>query len=196
MVYGESSGFVVLINNLDADVYIGLVYSDNAAQYGKNLKAWDCYHPIKSALLTKDPLLELSSSIFSGFTSEQMQKLLSLITDNSSGSIHANMAGLWSCHVGNLKLSNNVILYDVLVDLKKETVLRTSSESGGPYLFDMNKDNTIGKFNMVMCYNVSKLLWRNRLGYLADQVLSVLHNDLKISKSSSVHICEVCHRAK
>nr|GEU52543.1 hypothetical protein [Tanacetum cinerariifolium] len=34
-----------------------------------------------------------SSSFSSGFTSKQMQKLLSLINDNSAGSIHANMAG-------------------------------------------------------------------------------------------------------
>ncbi|GJY23571.1 putative ribonuclease H-like domain-containing protein [Tanacetum coccineum] len=63
-------------------------------------------------------------------------------------------------HVGNLKLSNNVILYNVLVvpGLKRETVLGTGSESGGLYL----------------------------LGHPVDQVMSALHNDLKISKPSSV----------
>nr|GEX80315.1 ribonuclease H-like domain-containing protein [Tanacetum cinerariifolium] len=44
-------------------------------------------------------------------------------------------------HVGNMKSSNNVIMYDVLVDLKRETVLETGSEFGGLYLFDMNKHN-------------------------------------------------------
>ncbi|GJZ77445.1 ribonuclease H-like domain-containing protein [Tanacetum coccineum] len=101
-------------------------------------------------------------SLSSGFTSEQIQKLLNLINDKSTGSIHANMTG-WDSffngniidsganqhligsisgmvnvvdisdlkitighpngtlavisHVGNLKLANNVMLYDVLVVL-------------------------------------------------------------------------------
>ncbi|GKA66699.1 ribonuclease H-like domain-containing protein [Tanacetum coccineum] len=62
-----------------------------------------------------------SSSLSSCFTYEQIQKLLDLINDKSTGSVHANMAGRASffngnvCHVGNLKLANNVMLYDVLV---------------------------------------------------------------------------------
>ncbi|GKE06170.1 hypothetical protein Tco_1398188, partial [Tanacetum coccineum] len=95
-----------------------------------------------------------SASTSSGFTFEQMQKLLNLINNNPSSSIHANMAGRASffnganqhltvstvgmfnvvditslnitvshpngtlatiSHVGNLRLTNNVILYDVLV---------------------------------------------------------------------------------
>ncbi|GJX59303.1 ribonuclease H-like domain-containing protein [Tanacetum coccineum] len=142
------------------------------------------------------------SSLSFGFTFEQIQKLLSLINGNTSGSIHANMTGRASffngrvktlatiSHVGNLKLYNNVILYDVLVvpgycDWKKDKILRTGSEFGGLYLFDMIKDNCVGKSNMVMCFHVCKLIWHNRLGHPSDQILSVLHNDLDISKSSS-----------
>ncbi|GJY23360.1 ribonuclease H-like domain-containing protein [Tanacetum coccineum] len=108
-------------------------------------------------------------------------------------------------HVGNLKLSNNVILYDVLVvsgycvsrlsvnklirdskmfigfdktkcyiqDLKTEKILGTGSEYGGLYLFDMNKSNCIGQSNVDMSFHVSKLLWHNRLGHPAEQVLYV-----------------------
>ncbi|GJU61855.1 ribonuclease H-like domain-containing protein [Tanacetum coccineum] len=231
------------------------------------------------------------------FTSEQMQKLLSLINDNSTRSVHANMADraslfngnvkinfyryycansnlyvktitlVWIIdsganqhlivstvgmfyviditslkiivghpngtlatisHVGDLKLSNNVVLYDVLVVpgyyvsllyvnklirdskmyvgfdedkcyikyLKKEKVLGTGSEYGGLYLFDMDKVNNVGKSNMIMCFNVSKLLWHNRLGHPSDKVLSVLESDLNITKNCSVHVCEVCYRAK
>ncbi|GJW21020.1 ribonuclease H-like domain-containing protein, partial [Tanacetum coccineum] len=48
-------------------------------------------------------------------------------------------------HVGNLKLTNNVILYDMLVvpgycDWKREKVLGSGSETGGLYMFDMNND--------------------------------------------------------
>jgi hypothetical protein len=240
-----------------------------------------------------------SVSTSSGFTSEQMKKLLSLINDSPSGSIHANMAGrasffngnVWFninffrffcsnsnitvktlslgwiidsganqhltvsivgmfnvidisslritvghpngtlatiSHVGNLKLTNNVTLYDVLVvpgycvsllsvnklirdskmfvgfdedtcyiqDLKKENTLGTGSQSDGLYLFDMQSNNNVSKCNMIMSYNVSKLVWHNRLGHPADPVLSVLQNDLGISKNISVLVCEICHRAK
>ncbi|GJR32846.1 hypothetical protein Tco_1109078, partial [Tanacetum coccineum] len=34
------------------------------------------------------------------------------------------------------------------------------------------------------------------LGHPVDQVLSVLKNDLSISKDTYVPVCEVCHRAK
>ncbi|GJT65381.1 hypothetical protein Tco_1016861, partial [Tanacetum coccineum] len=174
---------------------------------------------------------QYSFSLSSGFTYEQMQKLLSLMNDTSTGSIHANMAG-WiinsganqhlnvstvgminvidiTClnitvahpngtlatinHVGNLKLSNNVVLYDVLV---VPGYCGTGGESRGLYLFNMNKDCLVSKSNMVMWFNVSKLLWHNRLRHPVDQVSSALHNDLKISKSSSVLVYEFCHRAK
>ncbi|GJZ40482.1 ribonuclease H-like domain-containing protein [Tanacetum coccineum] len=70
-----------------------------------------------------------SASPSSGFTSEQMHKLLSLINDNTFGSIHVNMAGL-----------------------EKEKVLDTCSKFGGLYLFNMNKDCSVGKSNMVAIF--------------------------------------------
>ncbi|GKD55390.1 hypothetical protein Tco_1288777 [Tanacetum coccineum] len=225
-----------------------------------------------------------SSSIqSSGFTTEQMQKLLSMINNKPSRSIHANIAGRTSffnesvwfninfskhfypnsslsittitigwiidfgtnqhlivltvgmynimdiselkitvdhpngtlatvSHVGNFKLTNNVIFYDVLVgpeyyvsllsvnklirdskmfvgfdenkcyiqDLKREKILGTDSESSGLYLFDINNSNYIGQSSVVMSFHVSKLLWHNRLGHPADQVLFVLKKDLSI----------------
>ncbi|GKA65993.1 ribonuclease H-like domain-containing protein [Tanacetum coccineum] len=39
-------------------------------------------------------------------------------------------------------------------------------------------------------------LWHSRLSHPANLVLSVLKFDLSISKDTSVHGCEVCHRAK
>ncbi|GJU18210.1 ribonuclease H-like domain-containing protein [Tanacetum coccineum] len=141
---------------------------------------------------------------------------------------HPNGTLVTISHVGNLRLTNNIVLYDVLVvpgyrvslmsvnklirdskmfvgfdenkcyiqNLKKEKILETGSEFGGLYLFDMIKDNFVGKFNMVMCFNVSKLFWHNRLGHPSDQVLHVLHQDLDISKSSTIYACEVCYMAK
>ncbi|GKD41159.1 hypothetical protein Tco_1261366, partial [Tanacetum coccineum] len=118
-------------------------------------------------------------------------------------------------HVRNLKLTKNVILYDVLVvpgycisllsvnkmikdsklfvgfdeekcyihDLKREITLGTGSESGGLYLFDLQSDKNIGNINMIHAFNVSKSLWHSRLGHLVDQVLAVLKDELKLSKT-------------
>ncbi|GKC18696.1 ribonuclease H-like domain-containing protein [Tanacetum coccineum] len=70
------------------------------------------------------------------FTNDQIKKLMSLIGEKENSGVQASMAG-------NMKLTNNVVLFDVLVipeytDLKKEYVLGTGSESGGLYMFDIN----------------------------------------------------------
>ncbi|GJW06293.1 ribonuclease H-like domain-containing protein [Tanacetum coccineum] len=54
----------------------------------------------------------------------------------------------------------------------------------------MEPDNTLGEVNMVVSCHVSKDLWHNRLGYLVDQVLNVLKEDLNLTKSTSVSACE------
>nr|GEX52000.1 ribonuclease H-like domain-containing protein [Tanacetum cinerariifolium] len=84
-------------------------------------------------------------------------------------------------------------------DLKRETVLGITSESGGLYMFNMDNDKFVGMSNMVMSFNVSKDLWHNRLGHPANQVYQVLYvlkNDMHLSKSVNVTTCEICHRAK
>nr|GEX24910.1 ribonuclease H-like domain-containing protein [Tanacetum cinerariifolium] len=285
-----------IMNIASQDVYMGLIYTENAATIWKELnEIYDKVDGVKPEeeleaelefILTLELALKQTfnansdvkmnsnsaSSSSSGFTPEQMQKLLNMINDKPSGSIHANMAGkasffngnFWfninfskylyansslsvttitmgwiidsganqhltvstvrmfnivdiselkitvghpngthatTIHVGNLKLSNNVILYDVWVvlgycDLKREKILGTGSESGSLYLFDMNKSNCIGQSNMVMSFHVSKLLWHNRLGHPADQVLSVLKKDLNISDNTFVPMCKACQSAK
>ena len=52
-----------------------------------------------------------SVSTSSGFTSEQMKKLLSLINDSPSRSIHANMAGRTSFFNGNVLFNINFSKY-------------------------------------------------------------------------------------
>ncbi|GJT10165.1 ribonuclease H-like domain-containing protein [Tanacetum coccineum] len=80
-------------------------------------------------------------------------------------------------------------------DMTRQRTLGTGSESRGLYLFNMPPKCSLGESKIVMSFNVSKLLWHSRLGHPADQVLTTLHNELNISKSSSVSICEVCHRS-
>nr|GEW81529.1 hypothetical protein [Tanacetum cinerariifolium] len=78
-------------------------------------------------------------------------------------------------HVGSIKLNNDVILFDVLVvpkyiDLRKGKILRTDSEFAGLYLFDkkFNVSLTVCNSECFSCY-VSKDIWHNRLGHLANQ---------------------------
>ncbi|GJR73215.1 putative RNA-directed DNA polymerase [Tanacetum coccineum] len=130
-------------------------------------------------------------------------------------------------YVGNLQLSKDVVLYDVLVvpeycvsllsvnklirdsrlfvgfdeskcyiqDLIQNKIVGTGSESGGLYMFDQSSSHNIGNSVNISAY-VSKTLWHTRLGHPADQVLSVLHKDLQMSKGSHVSLCDTCHRAK
>ncbi|GJX30856.1 ribonuclease H-like domain-containing protein [Tanacetum coccineum] len=79
---------------------------------------------------------------------------------------HTNGTVATISHVGDLRLSNNVILYDVLVV---------------PGLGQGDNSGTSSK---------------SRLGHPADQVLNVLKIDLKLSKNTSVSVYETCHRAK
>ncbi|GJS30996.1 ribonuclease H-like domain-containing protein [Tanacetum coccineum] len=168
------------------------------------------------------------SSPSSGFTSKQTKKLLSLINETGFGNIHANMAGRPSffngnvcvvdisslnitvghpngtlatiSHVGNLRLTNNVVLYDVFVvpgyyvsllsvnKLIRDSKMFVGFDEEKCYIQDLTKQKTLGT-----CSESGGLYL---LGHPADQVLSTLHNDLKICKSSFVPVCKVCHRAK
>ncbi|GJU79091.1 ribonuclease H-like domain-containing protein [Tanacetum coccineum] len=113
-------------------------------------------------------------------SNEQMLKLISLLNDKSSPVANANMAvghpnGTLAkiTHVGNLKLNNDVILFDVLVvpeytDLRKGKVLGTGSEFVGLYLF-------VEKFN-VSATAINRTLNLNHI-----------KNDLP---------CDICHKAK
>ncbi|GJV91456.1 ribonuclease H-like domain-containing protein, partial [Tanacetum coccineum] len=105
-------------------------------------------------------------------------------------------------HVGNLKLNNNVILFDVLVvpdytDLKKGKVLGTGSEFAGLYLFDekYNASSTSYKSEYFACY-VSKDIWHHQLGHPANQVLNLLKGSLNLNHIKHDLPCEVCHKAK
>ncbi|GKD53646.1 ribonuclease H-like domain-containing protein, partial [Tanacetum coccineum] len=93
------------------------------------------------------------------FTNDQVMKLMSLLNEKSCSTAQANMAvghpnGTLAqiTHVGNLKLNNDVVLFDVLVvheyyDLKKGRVLYIGSEFGGLYVFynDFNKCDSVNQ---------------------------------------------------
>ncbi|GKA40601.1 ribonuclease H-like domain-containing protein [Tanacetum coccineum] len=107
-------------------------------------------------------------------------------------------------YVSNLRLSEKVVLFDVLVvpeycDLHQNKIMGTGSENGGLYLFDTPSSfssncQTLGN-QSVVCY-VSKSLWHNRLDHPSDQAIDVLLHDLNFTKDSQVSPCDICHKAK
>nr|GEY41328.1 hypothetical protein [Tanacetum cinerariifolium] len=94
---------------------------------------------------------------------------MSLLNDNSGSTTHANM------------------------DLKRERVLGTRSESDGMYMFDVNCDKFVvsNQSKFLVCY-VSKEVWHNRLGHLANQVKQTRDSFL-LSDHKSVCLGELVH---
>ncbi|XP_071728810.1 uncharacterized protein [Rutidosis leptorrhynchoides] len=115
---------------------------------------------------------ECCGSAPASLTNDQLMKLLILINDNDPPvDANANMAaGLndiidisqlnltvghpnetqdKAVKVGNLKLSNNVALYDVL-DLKAMTIVGNGSKSGGLYMFDDHNVDILDDYSRVV----------------------------------------------
>ncbi|GJU14718.1 ribonuclease H-like domain-containing protein [Tanacetum coccineum] len=187
--------------------------------------------PIRSALLTRDPLLDVKDA-YNTVSSEKSNKEIHESVGVSETKINATSFAVKSFNNNNFFNTNNntrgSVSNDVLMvpgycvsllsvnklirdskmfvgfdkekcyiqDLTRQRILETSSESGGLYLFNMPHKCSLGESNMVMSFHVSKLLWHNRLGHPADQVLATLYNDLKIYKSAFMPVCEACHRDK
>ncbi|XP_071728030.1 uncharacterized protein [Rutidosis leptorrhynchoides] len=102
--------------------------------------------------------------------------------------------------VGNLKLSNNVILFHVLVvpeyyvsllsvhKLSKDSKLTVSFDENKCFIQDLKAKTTLG--------TVSAQLWHARLGHPYDQVLKVLKNKLDLKDFNENCPCDICHKAK
>nr|GEU66730.1 reverse transcriptase domain-containing protein [Tanacetum cinerariifolium] len=105
--------------------------------------------------------------------------------------------------IGSLRLTIGNVLFDVLVvpkynDLNLGKIVGTGSESGGLYLFDIDKigEYVNAKSNFVFICHVSSELWHSRLGHPVDQVLSILGKILGFSKKDHMSPCDICHKAK
>ncbi|GJR45382.1 putative reverse transcriptase domain-containing protein [Tanacetum coccineum] len=161
----------------------------------------ECYLSVRSSLLTRDHLPEVKDAYVT---------LSSYTRSNNAGNGNRGPNPNLSCkncghlngtlatvsHVGNLELSKNVILYDVLVVpgycVSLFSVNKMIKDSKLFVGFDAEKCNS----NMVHAFNVSKSLWHIRLGRPTEQVLVVFKEDLKLSKTTDVSTCEVYHRVK
>nr|GEV45779.1 ribonuclease H-like domain-containing protein [Tanacetum cinerariifolium] len=157
------------------------------------MRLGECYQPVRSALLTKDSIHDVKDAYnnvcreesYRGVLSLLMKKLLSLINDNRSDNFHANMAG------ANQQLTVSTVGMFSVVDVSSLNI--TISHPNGTldtisHIVNLKLTNNIVLYDVRMVHIV--------LGYPADQVLATMHNDLKISKSAFVPICEVCYKAK
>nr|GEW00473.1 ribonuclease H-like domain-containing protein [Tanacetum cinerariifolium] len=77
-------------------------------------------------------------------------------------------------------------------------IIGTGGESGGLYMFDYyhNGKAFAGMSNSSIASYVSKELWHCKLGYLVDQVLSVLSDKISFKTRDHTFACDICHKAK
>ncbi|GKC22630.1 hypothetical protein Tco_1024780 [Tanacetum coccineum] len=102
-------------------------------------------------------------------------------------------------HAGNLKLANNVMMYDVLVvpgycvsllsvnKLIRDSKMFVGFDENKCYIQDLKREKILGTGS-----ESGGLM----LGHPDDQVLYVLTKDLNISDNTFVPMCEICQRAK
>ncbi|GKC20644.1 ribonuclease H-like domain-containing protein, partial [Tanacetum coccineum] len=89
----------------------------------------EVYQPISSSLLTQTELHDMKDDFVIDCREESHRVLGLHLGFKTPGHPNGTVAKIR--HVGNLRLTSNV-------DLKKEIVLGTGSESGGLYLFDVD----------------------------------------------------------
>ncbi|GJY09399.1 ribonuclease H-like domain-containing protein [Tanacetum coccineum] len=123
------------------------------------------------------------------FTSEQIMKLMNLVNDVPSGNMLANMAYLNLTvghpngtlakikYVGNLKLSDNVVLFDVLVVPE--------------YCVNLLSVNKLIRDSRLLVG-----ITESKIGHPTDQVVDVLQSELYFAKDSHVSPCDICHKIK
>ncbi|GJZ74192.1 hypothetical protein Tco_0638338, partial [Tanacetum coccineum] len=124
---------------------------------------------------------------------------------------HPNGTQALITKIGDLKINNDITLYDVLVvpeytvsllsvhklsrdskffvGLKANRTVGIGKQFNGLYLFDVDNACKIVSNNCISTCFVSKTLWHQRLGHHADQVLDALKTTLNLdSHSTSDHL--------
>ncbi|GJS17042.1 ribonuclease H-like domain-containing protein [Tanacetum coccineum] len=140
----------------------------------------DVYQPIRSNLLARDPLPDVEA--FNVVSRKESHRGLHPGT-RSIGHPDDTLAKI--SPIGNLRLSANIVLFDVLVileycDLKVVKTVGIGNESGGLYMFAEDENE----------------LWHSRLGHPSDQVLSVLSKSIGLKYDKCISPCDICHKAK
>ncbi|GJV29311.1 ribonuclease H-like domain-containing protein [Tanacetum coccineum] len=182
--------------------------------------------PITNNNTTVDPHSNKASSNTTSnspvsLSNEQLTRLMNLLNDNGVSTANANMSvnvvdisnlGLTVGHpngthalitkIGDLKINNNITLYNVLVvpeytDLKANKTLGIGRQFNGLYLFDVDNACKIVSNSCISTCFVSKTLWHQRFGHPVNPVLDALKDSLNLdSHSTSDHLCDTCNKAK
>ncbi|GJT45233.1 putative RNA-directed DNA polymerase [Tanacetum coccineum] len=161
-------------------------------------------------------------STSNSFTDDQFKKLMALISDKfGTSSIPANVAVEVSnlntivghpngtkavvTHMGSLRLTDQIVIHDVLVvpgyevsllsvhKLNKDNKRRVIFDENCCFIQDYGKRYVNNNIN-VCC--LSKCIWHNRLGHPSDHVLDILKTKLDFQKDKNDNVCDVCHKAK
>ncbi|GKB74208.1 ribonuclease H-like domain-containing protein [Tanacetum coccineum] len=169
----------------------------------------DIYQPIRSSLLTREILLEVKDAFVIISREEShigippSSVIIDLVDVSGLKLIvgHPNGSLAKITDVGNLKLNNDVIVFNVLVvpeyTVSLGRVMRIGSEIGGLYLFDKeyNKSVVSNNSKFFACH-VSKEVWHYRLGHPANHVLKLVKGSLNLINVDHNGPCEVYHKAK
>ncbi|GJW76284.1 putative RNA-directed DNA polymerase [Tanacetum coccineum] len=116
---------------------------------------------------------------------------------------HPNGTNAIISKIGNLRLPNGLVLFDVLVipeycvtlDLNLKNVLGTGKQCGGLYYLDTQGTKCKIDHDVFTC-SLSFYDWHCRLGHPGDPALDVLKGSLKIDKNDKCVFCEICQMAK
>ncbi|GJS10904.1 hypothetical protein Tco_0367700 [Tanacetum coccineum] len=123
--------------------------------------------------------------------------ILNLIVGHPNGTLAKIIA------IGNLRLTSNIVLFDVLVvpeycDLNLVKTMGTGNEFSGLYLFAEDKylKSKFGLSNSLFVCHVSKQLCCSRLGHPSDQVLSIQSKNSHLIYNKHVSPYDICLKAK
>nr|GEX24456.1 ribonuclease H-like domain-containing protein [Tanacetum cinerariifolium] len=178
----------------------------------------DSYMQIRSSALSREVLPDVRSAYATISSEEshrvtadeQMSTLISLIKDNKVGKIckpiwqeldnvldishlrikvgHPNRTEAYISKIGNLKLSNGLTLYDVMV-IPEYCVTLIS-------VHKLAKENkVIVAFNENRCYFLNQDL-NMKCVLRIEPVLNVLKDSLQIDEKDNIGCCEICQRSK
>ncbi|GJU46605.1 ribonuclease H-like domain-containing protein [Tanacetum coccineum] len=110
---------------------------------------------------------------------------------------HPNGTQALITKIGDLKIYNDITLYDVLVDLRANKTVGIGNQCNGFYMFDVDNACNIVSIKCISSCYVSKTLWHQRPGHPADQVLDVLKSTLNLdSQYVYDHLCHTWNKAK
>ncbi|GJZ21912.1 hypothetical protein Tco_0558951 [Tanacetum coccineum] len=116
---------------------------------------------------------------------------------------HPNGTKAVITHVGSLRLTDQIVIHDVLVVPGYEVSflsmhkLRTGSESNGLYVLNTSK-KLVNNMKVPVKLNGSlqPIKDDSQLGHPSDQVMNILKTKLDCETDKIDNVCDVCHKAK